>query len=318
MGAVCVGLVIALGLSTSAHAAPAAPGDIESQIDAAWARLEPLIEQHNNVKAQLADNQAKAAQLADQIRPLALQVDIARGRVSTISAQAYKSGQASAFTALLVSSKPTSLADQLSLLDAVAKGQQDSVADAARLKSQYDAQKKPLDELVKKLSAQEAELAQQEKSINDQIAQYNQMRLAAFGTTASPGNPRLGPCPVSYDGSPGAKAARFACGKIGSPYVFGAVGPNVFDCSGLTMWAWSQATGGAVSLYHYTVTQFNETKRVTRDQLRPGDLIFYGSDIHHVAMYVGNNWMVNAPHSGDVVRMAPVDEMPIAGYGRPG
>jgi cell wall-associated NlpC family hydrolase len=318
VGAVCAGLVIALGLSTSAQAAPTDPAAIEGQIDAAWNKLEPLIEQHNNVKAQLADNQAKVAGLAEQIRPLALQVDLAMGRVSSISAQAYKSGQASTFNALLSSSRPTTLADQLALLDAMAKSERAKIADVAKAKADYDAQKKPLDALVKKLSVQEAQLAEQEKTINDQITQYNKMRLDAYGTTASPGNPRLGACPVSYDGSTGSKAAQIACGKIGRPYIFGAEGPSTFDCSGLTKWAWAQATGGKVDLYHYTVTQFEQTKRVTRDQLRPGDLIFFGSDMHHVGMFVGNNLMVNAPHSGDVVRMAPMDQMPISGFGRPG
>jgi cell wall-associated NlpC family hydrolase len=317
MGAVSVGLVIALGLSASAHAAPASPGDIEAQIDAAWNKLEPLIEQHNNVKAQLTDNKAKAAQLAEQIRPLQLQVDLAMGRVSSISAQAYKSGHASTLNALLTSSKPNSLADQLTLLDAMAKSEKTRIADVLKAKTQYDAQKKPLDELVKKLSVQEAQLAEQEKTINGQIGEYNKLRIAAYGSTIAPGSLRPAACPATYDGSVGSKAAQIACGKIGRPYVFGAEGPSTFDCSGITKWAWAQATGGKVNLYHYTNTQFSTTKRVTRDQLRPGDLIFYFSDLHHMGMYVGDGWVLHAPTTGDVVRMARMDVMPISGYGRP-
>jgi cell wall-associated NlpC family hydrolase len=302
VGAVCTGLVIALTLSTSAHAAPQSPGDIEREIDDAWNKLEPLIEQHNNVKAQLADNQAKASRLAEQIRPLQLQVDLAMGRVSSYSAQAYKNGQASTLNALLTSSNPTTLADQLSMLDAMAKNEQDQIAGVTKVKADYDKQKKPLDDLVKQLSSQEAQLAAQEKTINNQIAQFNQLRL----------------CPAAYDGSVGSKAAQIACSKIGSPYVFGTAGPKTFDCSGLTEWAWAQATNGRVSLYHYTVTQYDTTKRVTRDQLRPGDLVFFYSDKHQMGMYVGNNWVVHAPNSSDVVRMVPLDKMPNSGYGRPG
>jgi cell wall-associated NlpC family hydrolase len=311
-------LVIALGLSTSAHADPPSPGAIEAQIDAAWNKLEPLIEQHNNVKAQLADNQAKAAQLADQIRPLQLQVDLAMKRVGTYSAQAYKNGQASTLNALLTSSRPTTLADQLGLLDAMARNEQSQIAGVAKVKAEYDAQKKPLDTLVTKLKVQEAQLADQEKSINDQIAQYNKMRLDAYGTTVAPGSQRPAPCPARYDGSIGAKAAQLACGKIGHAYVFGAEGPNVFDCSGITKWAWAQATGGKVDLYHYTVTQYQQTQRVSRDQLRPGDLVFFFGDMHHMGMYVGDGWVLHAPNSGDVVRMIRMDIMPISGLGRPG
>jgi peptidoglycan DL-endopeptidase CwlO len=318
VGAVCAGVVVALTLSTSAHAAPASPGDIENQIDAAWNKLEPIIEQHNNVKAQLAGNQAKAAKLADQIRPLQLQVDLAMGRVSSISVQAYKNGNGSTLNALLTSSTPSTLADQLSMLDAMAKNEQAQIADVAKAKDEYDKQKKPLDELVSKLSQQEAEMAAQEKTINDQIAQYNKMRLDAYGTTQGTGSLRPAPCPATYDGSLGSKAAQAACSKIGRPYVFGAEGPSTFDCSGLTKWAWAQASGGRINLYHYTVTQFNTTQRVSRSQLRPGDLVFFFSDMHHMGMYVGGNWIVHAPHTGDVVRMAPLDQMSIAGYGRPG
>jgi cell wall-associated NlpC family hydrolase len=317
VGAVCAGLVIALGLSTSAHAAPASPADIEQQIDAAWNKLEPILEQHNGVKVQLADNQAKAAKLAEQIRPLQLQVDVAMSRVSSISAHAYKNGQASTLNALL-SAKPTNLADQLALLDAMAKSEQARIADVAKAKAEYDTQKKPLDVLVKKLAVQEAQLADEEKKLNDQIAQFNKMRQDAYGTSAPLGNLRPAPCPASYDGSTGSKAAQIACGKIGTAYIFGAEGPRNFDCSGLTKWAWAQATGGRIDLYHYTNTQFSTTKRVARDQLRPGDLIFYFGDMHHMGMYVGDGWALHAPQSGDVVRMVRMDAMPISGLGRPG
>jgi cell wall-associated NlpC family hydrolase len=192
------------------------------------------------------------------------------------------------------------------------------IADVAKAKAKYDAQKKPHDQLVKTLSAQEAQLADQEKTINDQIAQYNKMRLDAYGTTVAPGSLRPAACPASYDGSTGSKAAQIACGKIGRPYVFGAEGPSSFDCSGLTKWAWAQATGGKTDLYHYTNTQFSSTKRVSRDQLRSGDLIFYFNDLHHMGMYVGDGWVLHAPTTGDVVRMARMDVMPISGFGRPG
>jgi len=317
LGALCAGIFAALAFPTGAHAAPD-PGQIEAQIDQKWNELEPLIEKHNGVKADLADKQAKADNLANQIRPLQLQVDLAMGRVSSISAQAYKNGQASTLNALLTSGSPNSLAAQLATLDAMAKSEQTQVADAAKAKGEYDKQKKPLDDLVKQLSTTEAQLAQQEKTIQDQINQYQKMRLDAYGSTTGTGSLRTGPCPATYDGSVGGKAAQIACAQIGKTYIFGAEGPNTFDCSGLTKWAWAQATGGRVNMYHYTNTQYSTTKHVTREQAKAGDLVFFFSDLHHVGMYVGNGMMVNAPHSGDVVRMAPINQMPVAGFSRPG
>jgi cell wall-associated NlpC family hydrolase len=81
------------------------------------------------------------------------------------------------------------------------------------------------------------------------------------------------------------------------------------------MFAWKAA---GVSLRHYTKWQWSDTKPVSRADLRPGDLVFYYSDLHHMGMYVGNNWIVHAPTSGDVVRMKRIDDGPIAGYRRPG
>jgi len=94
----------------------------------------------------------------------------------------------------------------------------------------------------------------------------------------------------------------FAQGQIGKPYVWGASGPYSFDCSGLTLMAWAQA---GVNLLHYTGFQWAETRRVPLSQLQPGDLVFYGVDgpnSHHVGLYVGNGVMINAPHTGALVR----------------
>ena len=88
--------------------------------------------------------------------------------------------------------------------------------------------------------------------------------------------------------------------QIGKPYVFGASGPNAFDCSGLTMYAY-QAAG--VSLPHFTGAQWAQGRKVSRGDLRPGDLVFFGGDLHHVGIYIGNNQMVDAPNSRSVVRV---------------
>ena len=95
--------------------------------------------------------------------------------------------------------------------------------------------------------------------------------------------------------------------QMGVPYVYAAAGPNSFDCSGLTMWAWSKA---GVDLYHFTGTQRHQGVRVLRNQLLPGDLVLFGADVHHVGMYIGAGYMINAPYTGAYVR---IDR--IAGFG---
>jgi cell wall-associated NlpC family hydrolase len=90
--------------------------------------------------------------------------------------------------------------------------------------------------------------------------------------------------------------------QLGKPYRWAAAGPDEFDCSGLTMWVWAKA---GVSLPHSSRAQFNEGHHVSQNELQPGDLVFFGSPIHHVGIYVGNGNMINAPETGDVVKVAP-------------
>jgi cell wall-associated NlpC family hydrolase len=104
-------------------------------------------------------------------------------------------------------------------------------------------------------------------------------------------------------------AVNFAYAQLGEPYVWGAAGPDSWDCSGLTMGAWAAA---GVYLPHYTVSQYYATTPVSFSDLRPGDLIFWASDpsnpntIFHVAMYIGNGQEIQAPHTGENVMISDV------------
>jgi cell wall-associated NlpC family hydrolase len=117
-------------------------------------------------------------------------------------------------------------------------------------------------------------------------------------------------------GSGGARVAvQWAYKELGKPYQWGAAGPNSFDCSGLTQYVWGKA---GVYLDHYTGSQWNEGQHVDRSQLQPGDLVFFGSDLHHVGIYVGNNNMIEAPYTGANVRVSYAFRSDYAGAVRPG
>jgi len=306
-------LVLAPGVP--ARAAPTA-SDVEQQIDAAWQKLEPLIEQYDKVHAQLEDTRAKADALRKQIEPLQVQVDLAMARVGSTSAHLYESGPGFGLGALLASGSPATLVDQLTSIDEMAHQQTEQVAGAARLRDQYQVQKKPLDDLLGQLSAQDTDLNAKKNVIQTQMAQLEQMRQAACGAGGcSTGNLQPTLCPVEYFGDKGSVAARKACSLIGKPYIWGAAGPGGYDCSGLTLTAWASV---GVTLGHYTGWQWGETRSVTRAQLHPGDLVFFYSVTQHVGIYVGGGWVVHAPHAGDRVRMARLESMPVAGYRRPG
>jgi cell wall-associated NlpC family hydrolase len=126
-------------------------------------------------------------------------------------------------------------------------------------------------------------------------------------------SPKPTPPPVS--GKAGVAVAA-AYSAIGTPYHFAGETPGVaFDCSGLTKWAWGRA---GVSLPHQSGAQFASVPHVSRDQVQPGDLIFYYAPIGHVGIYVGGGMMIHAPNTGTQVALAPVHWNKVVGIGRPG
>lgn len=310
-------LVAVAGTGTNAGATPSI-SDIEAQINDSWNKLEPLVEQYNELHSQLLQNRAKAAELERQIKPLQVQVNLTLTRVSALSTQLYKHGATSPLDALLTSGTPATMADQLSTLDAMAHRQSDTIQGAADLLAKYNAQKQPLDRLVATESVQDASLAKEKATIEKQMDSLQTLRRQVYGVSGKAGG-KLEPvaCPAELTTGKGAIAARTACQQIGKSYVWATAGPRTFDCSGLMLYAWGKA---GVTLGHFTGWQWNETHAVSRSQLQPGDLVFYFSDHHHVSMYVGDGWVVHAPTTGDVVRMTQLSNpyLPIAGFRRPG
>ncbi len=141
------------------------------------------------------------------------------------------------------------------------------------------------------------------------------------GGSGSAGNaPDPTPPGSSQGSSSGAQAAiDFARAQLGKPYRWAAAGPASFDCSGLTMRAWQQ---GGVSLPHYSVAQYAQSMKVALGELRPGDLVFFasGSDyrsIYHVGLYVGGGQMIEAPYTGESVRVSSIYRASLFGAARP-
>jgi cell wall-associated NlpC family hydrolase len=115
----------------------------------------------------------------------------------------------------------------------------------------------------------------------------------------------------------GMVALHTALQKVGQPYVWAAAGPTTFDCSGLTQWAYARA---GIWLTHFTGDQWNEGRLIHPRDILPGDLILFeyrhSTTIHHVGMYLGAGWMVNAPFTGQYVDVVPVPSG-VAGVIRP-
>lgn len=305
--------VIAAVLATLIPATDAAatPTDPQAQVDALWNQLEPLIEQYNGVHTKLLADQAKQAALQTQLDPLLSQVDLATSRVGAIAAELYIQGPLADVNAMLGADGPTTLADKLSALDALATAQQETIKGVADLVKSYQQQKKPVDDLVAQEKAEDTDLATKKAQIQAQLAAYQKLvsnsavNIAVLRPTS---------CPVTTGTGKGQTAAAFACSQIGKPYAWGEDGPSSYDCSGLTKASWAKA---GVTLDHYTLDQWKHNPHVSAPAV--GDLVFYFSDVHHVAIYVGGGWVVHAPHPGDHVRMAKMAQIgTVHGYAHPG
>jgi cell wall-associated NlpC family hydrolase len=105
----------------------------------------------------------------------------------------------------------------------------------------------------------------------------------------------------------GAKVAVWtALAQRGDPYVWGGSGPSSFDCSGLTSYSWARA---GITIPRTSSAQSTYGRAVSSSELRAGDLVFFYSPVSHVAMYIGNGYIVHAPTSGDVVRVTKLAYM---------
>ena len=173
---------------------------------------------------------------------------------------------------------------------------------------------------VQELETRKTELETLREDADEILAELDEQRdeieaeIADLEVLLEQVTPAPEPPPVNNPGYSGDSAVvDFAYAQLGKPYQYGSGGPNSWDCSGLTKGAWANA---GVSLSHNVQMQWNETTRVSRDELRPGDIVFY-SGLGHAGIYIGDGQIIHAPHTGAVVRIADMGIMSIQGYGRP-
>jgi len=304
-----------------------------AQLKAFNEQFEKVTEQYNDARILLTKRTAQAKTATAKATAAARTVSTFRGRIKQLVTSESRSDPFGTFGAMLSSDSPTDFVSQASIIDVVSSRRaavlaEASKASAAATKAAKDAKaaQAAAAKLTHDLSAKRTQLAKQaaqSKAMFDRLSASERQAFldsqAAPVDRASRAEPRSDPpaaAPtVNVPASGGAATAIAAAkSKLGSPYVWAASGPSSFDCSGLTMWAWAQA---GVSLPHSSSMQYSSGSKVSVSSLQPGDLVFYGSPIHHVALYVGGGQVIHAPQTGDVVRYASVDMMPIVGAVRP-
>ncbi|MEV0645345.1 C40 family peptidase [Phytomonospora sp. NPDC050363] len=207
----------------------------------------------------------------------------------------------------LIGSPATTLDDsgtllsQLTDLSDLAREQSQAVDDAATAIAEANAAKDQLNTDLVAAKKTVSKLAEEKEELENKLAEEQAETSSSTYDGEIP----------AVSGKAG-QAVSFAYGAIGIPYVFGATGPDGYDCSGLTMAAWAAA---GVSLPHYTVDQWNATTSISRGELRAGDLVFYAG-LGHVGIYVGDGKVIHAPQPGESVKISDIDMMTPDGFRR--
>jgi cell wall-associated NlpC family hydrolase len=264
--------------------------------------INSLNEQYNGLRIQLNQAHTEAKVAAQTYRQDLLQLGAGKLAVGQLAAQSYMNGGLATPLELLTTSTPETLISRAAFMQVLQQENGDQVSQiaqavAAAQRAQASAEQQA--KRAKQLTAQMAEKRRQAQAkINTLNSSVFKKAMQVFNQTGNYPNVKI---PTAN--TIGAQALRWALRVRGSPYVWGAAGPHAFDCSGLVMWAYGKV---GISLPHFTGLQWDMGVHVGRNQLQPGDLVFFYPDVGHVGLYIGNGLMVDAPDFGEDVRVQRV------------
>lgn len=327
----CVAL---LSAAAPAGAAPSA-ADKRAQASAIKNQVDAL-----DQKSQIADENyvvaaGKHAKLLSQQRSAAARLAKAQKRLNMLQTHLdtrandmYRSGSVGVLDVLFGAKTFEQFAATWDILKQLNLQDAQDVAEVKVVRAETDAANKDLIAKTKAAARQQAIMKSNSDAAHQQLAQKQQLlrgveaevaalqaqeeaALAAAASHWVSSGSQNWPSPsIPAHGD----VVAYARSRLGCPYVWAASGPNSFDCSGLTMWCYSHV---GISLPHSSAEQYNSGQHVSRKDLAPGDLVFFGSPIHHVGLYIGGGMMIESPHSGASVRIAAIDRSDYAGACRP-
>jgi cell wall-associated NlpC family hydrolase len=311
---------------------------IAQKLAALDAQAMELNAQYERVNFELMEAEAKVAEAQAWAAQTAKELDERRQDVKDYAIAAYQMGNDSPEFDALITSDATTGIEKRSYLENLSGSRQDVVdaLNSAKLKAAEDTER--LEAAQSEAAARATEIEQTRTAANNAAAEQRALNARAQGELASlvaaetasrnaasaqqraAANAAREPAGsvggVANPPAPGSGAAgAIAAGrtKIGSSYLWGASGPNVFDCSGFVLWAYSQV---GISLPHYSGAQYQSTVRISASQLQPGDLVFWGSGgSEHVAIYIGGDQILHTANGVSITNLNGWWKSP-SGYGR--
>ena len=302
----------------AAQAAPATSAEAAALVAARGHELEVISEQFNEARVALEAQRATATAAVATMEQATAELAAAQQQVRGLARTAYTGESLGSFQAMLTSDSADAFVDRMATLQLVAGHQGEvleraAAANVAAAQAQATAQQAATEAQAQydSVAAQQAALQAEVDSYRAAFAQLSaeeqQVAIGSHGeerASRSEDRESTEPsAPVVANGEAAQIAIDTAMDQRGKPYVWAAGGPSAYDCSGLTAYAFKAA---GISLPHSSRLQSQMGQAVSRDQLQPGDLVFFYSPVSHVGIYIGNGQMVHAPTSGDVVKVAPL------------
>jgi cell wall-associated NlpC family hydrolase len=319
--AVAAATSLAVYTGTTGAGAAAAPtiGQVKAQINTLQAKMDKIGQQYDAASQDYGSAQARLAQVQKQAASAQARYNAARAQLAQVAVSEYENSNQTSILGLLSSGNPANVLSQASLVLEVAGAHNEEATQyltAAQTLASVTEQRQRTEQGIAQIRAQ---LAGQKTSLNkllatsqatlDSLTTAQQAQVTAdtiggtpssSGSGGSSGQPTYtGPTSTQAD-----KAVAFAYAQLGKPYVYGATGPSSYDCSGLVQAAWAAA---GVSIPRTTFEDWDSLPHIPVSQMVPGDLIIYDGE-GHVAIYVGNGYIIDAPHTGAFVERVPYDE----------
>nr|WP_202558245.1 C40 family peptidase [Streptomyces sp. SID5789] len=301
---------------------------VRAKVDKLYQQAEVATEKYNGAKEKADAAEQRLEKLRDQAARKEDRLNSAREALGSVAAAQYRSGGLDPAVQLMLSADPDRYLDGAAFVERAGSRQTAAVGRVRKELRDIERLRGAARVELTSLTSRRAELKRHHETVTGKLETARRLlsRLTAEerarvgqGTgdrasrsSAGDREPLSAPS-VQAPNSRAAAAVAYAYQKLGSPYVWGATGPDAFDCSGLTQAAYRAA---GVSLPRTTYAQIDAGRRVARSELAPGDLVFFYSGISHVGIYVGKGQMIHAPNPSAPVRVAPVDQMPFAGAAR--
>ncbi|TPQ22607.1 C40 family peptidase [Streptomyces sporangiiformans] len=323
------GAASATSFDGAGHAEPQlTPDQVKAKVDKLYQEAEVATEKYNGAKEKTAKTERRLGSLQDEAARRTERLNSERDALGSVAAAQYRDGGLDPALRLMLSSDPDQYLDGAAFAERAGSRQATTVSRVRKELREIEQLRGAAHVELTSLKSQQADLRRHKTTVTGKLGEARQLlsRLTAeertrIGaddpTTARAARSGSAPHDLgSTTAAPNSRAAAaisYAYEKLGSPYVWGATGPDAFDCSGLTQAAYRSA---GISLPRTTYAQIDSGTRVSRSRLQPGDLVFFYSGISHVGLYVGNGQMIHAPNPSAPVRLAPLDEMPFAGATR--